>query len=365
MSDELAVSPEFWPGIRNSSLSLLVSRSVFWLVLFAICLGLGYPTLNRYDARKTGHVDSAQYYRIVEHSPAEARGHWRYRVLVPYLAKPVFHAAKGRVGSWDPVFLGLLVVNAAFVASTVVLLSLVCGSLVTDASVAIMAGCLYLLNFAVPNEQLAGMVDSAEAFFLMAVAWALLRNRWYLLPMLAVGGALGKETFVPLAMCFAGVWWVVSPSRGKTRIDRMLWIAAMAVCGLGTATAVYSSVEGSIVWPWSIAASVAANVGCLRGLAGCLRARTFWYPFLWQVPLGIWQLKNLPRPWVLGSIGSAAAALLLGAYANAEGNVSRAMFDCVGPVLSLSSAMTLAQLGRTMGQKPEDVPATERRNVTA
>ena len=66
-----------------------------------------------------------------------------------------------------------------------------------------------------------------------------------------------------------------------------------------------------------------------------------------------------------GSLGSAGAALLLGAYCNAEGNVSRTMFDCVGPVLSLSSAMTLAQLARTMGHKSEDVPATEQRNVTA
>ncbi len=88
--------------------SSLVSRSVFWLILFAICHGLGYPTLNRYDARKTGNVDSAQYYSIVEHSPAAARGHGRYRVLVPYMATPVFHAAHGRIGARERLFSSVL-----------------------------------------------------------------------------------------------------------------------------------------------------------------------------------------------------------------------------------------------------------------
>ena len=36
------------------------------------------------------------------------------RVLVPYVAKPFYWLAKGRVGSWDPVMFGLLISDSFF-----------------------------------------------------------------------------------------------------------------------------------------------------------------------------------------------------------------------------------------------------------
>src|SRR5258708_5886952 len=90
-----------------------------WLILFLICLGLGYPTLNRYDPRATGGLsDSRDYYELVTRGPEAVDSHVRFRVLVPLLARPLSRIARGRIGSWEPVFLGLLVVNAFFTATT-------------------------------------------------------------------------------------------------------------------------------------------------------------------------------------------------------------------------------------------------------
>src|SRR5579862_3098921 len=92
---------------------------LLWFVLFFICLGLGYPTLNRYDPRTiVGTHDSGWYYDIVTHGPRVAEGEMRIRLLVPYIATPFYRLAKGRFGTWEPVFFGLLVANAMLVATT-------------------------------------------------------------------------------------------------------------------------------------------------------------------------------------------------------------------------------------------------------
>jgi hypothetical protein len=60
-----------------------LSRSILlWGVLFLICLGLGYPTLNRYDPRKL-LPDSASYCRLVTEGPGTVKGYFRFRVLEP------------------------------------------------------------------------------------------------------------------------------------------------------------------------------------------------------------------------------------------------------------------------------------------
>jgi hypothetical protein len=65
---------------------------ILWPVLFGICLELGYPTLNRCDPRKTGGLsDTETYYELTVHGPANQDAVRKYRVLVPFLAKPVAH----------------------------------------------------------------------------------------------------------------------------------------------------------------------------------------------------------------------------------------------------------------------------------
>src|SRR5580704_13984603 len=80
---------------------LRVRHITLWAMFFLVCLGLGYPTLNRYDPTKTvGMSDALQYSRLVVDGPQAAEGHWRYRVLVPFLAKPIYRLTAGRIGSW-------------------------------------------------------------------------------------------------------------------------------------------------------------------------------------------------------------------------------------------------------------------------
>ena len=96
---------------------------VLWLTFFLICLGLGYPTLSRYDPRKTGGLfDTQEYYELVNPVPGADYSHMRFRLLIPLMARPIDGIAAGHIGTWDPVFLALLTVNAFFTATTAYLL---------------------------------------------------------------------------------------------------------------------------------------------------------------------------------------------------------------------------------------------------
>ena len=116
-----------------------VSRSIprgrRWLLFalfFSICCGLGYPSLNRVDWRQAeGLADVSAYADLVTSPPTPDLGqHMQFRVLVPYLARPIYRVAKGRIGTWDPIMLGLLVVDSFFTAWTALLLvTVVCGQL--------------------------------------------------------------------------------------------------------------------------------------------------------------------------------------------------------------------------------------------
>lgn len=317
--------------------------AVLWGLFFLICFSLGYPTLNCYDPRIAGNTDSVQYYKLVTGSPQDAAGHWRYRVLVPYLAKPFYWLAKGRVGTWDPVFFGLLVVNASFCATSALLLVVLGHRMFSDYAVALLGALLYLLNFAVINGQLAGLVDSCEGCLMLAVTWAMFSGRWLLLPILGVLGALAKETFVPLSSVFAIVWWLTTTRHGVFRPRRVVWVVTMGITGLVTVIILQSVVSGYMIWPWDVVLAEKSHVDLLSGFLGCIFSHGFWFVFMWLLPLGIWRcLGYLPRTWVFSSIVTMLWALILGAWHGAGGNVARALFNTAGPVLSLSTAMLIA-----------------------
>ncbi len=333
----------------------MIQKAILWLLFFLICLGLGYPPLNRYDPGKlAGTSDVAEYRAIVvgRDSPGAsdstgafarlARSENYYRVLVPYVAKPVYWLARGHVQTWDPALLGLLVANSIFVATTASLLVAIGYHLTLDTSTALLGATLYLLNFCVANLSLVGLVDSAEGCFLMAIAWSLLADLWFLLPLWGILGALAKETFVPLSALFVFGWWISEVRRDRLQLPRLAWLGALGAASLTTVTLVMSAVAGGRVWPWQLAAYMHAHEGFLTGLRACLLDHTFWFVFIWLLPLGLLRLRRLPRPWVLASAIAFCGALALGAYHNASGNVARPLFSVSGPILSLSAAIYLA-----------------------
>ena len=337
------------PRGRDATHPLLRIVAIWW-VFFATCLGLGYPTLARYDPRTTsGLPDTAAYYQTVVGGPQPPPGDLAHRILVPFVARPIHRLAIGRVGSWDPVFVGLLVANALFTATTAVVLVKVGEAVVANYAIPLLGGTLYLLNFAVANLNLAGLVDAGEACFLMLIAWALLNNRWSWLPGWAVAGALAKETFVPLGVALAMGWWLATRSSDSRRVAHFMWIVAMG--GLGLASVVASMTMYSRFNPLTFTQQMWIASGSrslyLAPLLRILLDQLFWYVFILLLPLGLWRLRQLPMPWVTGVAVSFAAGLAMGAYNDALGNTVRALFNVAGPLLSLSTALLLVPRAAT------------------
>jgi hypothetical protein len=313
------------------------SNALLWLLFFLIAMGLGYPTLNRYDPRDVpGLYDAKAYGAMVMNQPLQDdQRDLGHRILVPYLARPVYWLANGRLHTWNPAFFALLTVNAFFTALTALLIVLV-GRPMVGHRVSLIGALLFLVNFATANFNLAGYVDSAVTCLLMAMAWAMLGNRWWLLPVAGIVGAMAKETFVPMALAMAFTWWIFE--RG---VLKLIWISAMGVASILTMALVMAPQT-----PTAFASSrQAASAGFyyLGGLWRCLTAREFLFTFMWLVPLAAAKVKRLPRPWVMASLAAGASALAMGAYDDALGNAARAVFSAVGPMLSLAAALMIAE----------------------
>ena len=202
----------------DASVPPVLARLILGFLFFAICLGLGYPGVSRYDPTQVQGLRDTQRYVAMLDGTAGWKTQQELRVLVPFLARPFYRASIGRVGTWQPEFFALLVVNSVFVAWAAVLLvgigERVTGSYVTGLT----ASFLYLLSFNVANIQLAGLVDSVEAWALIALTWALVKKRWVLIPLIGVVGALGKETSSPLAYVFCAAWFCDSRSPNRHHV---------------------------------------------------------------------------------------------------------------------------------------------------
>lgn len=76
-------------------------------------MGLGYPTLNRYDPRSVaGLFDTNGYFSLV--TGGDLAGDESHRVLVPYLDRPIYWLVNGRLDTWNPISFALLTVNSFF-----------------------------------------------------------------------------------------------------------------------------------------------------------------------------------------------------------------------------------------------------------
>src|ERR1017187_8552474 len=147
----MSQSPEF-------SMISLRQKATLWSLFFVICMGLGYPTLNRYDPRSVpGLYDTRAYYALVTGDQLqEDQTDLSHRVLVPYLAKPIYWLVNGRLKTWNPVFFALLAVNSFFIATTAFLLVGISHRVAGDYAVALVAGFIYLADFCVANFNLSG-----------------------------------------------------------------------------------------------------------------------------------------------------------------------------------------------------------------
>ncbi len=342
-SNSTGVPAQHLPAYNFKSFLLL------WPLFFAICVGLGYATLHRYDPRKTpGLSDTYKYYALTVDADLGVyffKELFLGRVLVPYVARPFFWFANRFLPSVNAGFFGLLMANSLFCATTACLIVSIGIKVFRDRGVGLLGATLYLLSFAIPNLQLAGMIDSGEACFMTALTWSLLNGRWYLLPLWGALGALAKESFVPFASLFAFIWWWVERRESKHSNANLKWIIAMVVAGLATGSAIHSMLTGQLRLPWQIAGQARSPVNFFVALWHCLTDRSFWLVFGWLLPLGVWRLKLFPRAWLAAALATTILALILGAYANAGGTIGRGVFDIVGPLLSLSVAVLITRMG--------------------
>ena len=341
----------------------LTNAALLFSIFFLIAFGLGYPILNRFDPRQTpGLSDVRAYAAIATGSSTFEPGDMRYRrfrVLVPWLARPFYQIARGRIGSWDPVLFGLLISDSIFIAGTALLI-VVIGSSQFSSSVAGLIGALiYLVNFAVPNLRLVGLVDAGEGFFLLALLWCLSELKLWLLPIVAVLGALTKESFVPFSMMFSLTWWLLilfdrNRERGRAVTGRRetiqnrylresVLIPASWLLGIATVAALQWSITGMLVSPAHFASTLHRDDG--YHFAVPLFDRNLVYTFAWLLPTAIPNLKRLPKSWTIPVFATCVLAFVMDAGFGGSGSAwGRALFSIAGPILSLSSALFLIEL---------------------
>ena len=312
-------------------------------LFFLISWGLGYPILNRYDPRQTpGLADTKTYAALVTGTANVETGHVRFRVLVPWLARPFYQLARGCVVSWDPAMFGLLAVDSLFVAATALLMVLLGTRQFGSYAVSLVAALLYLVNFAVPNLRLQGLVDAGEGFFLLALLWSLCERRWWALPVIGVLGAMTKESFIPFSIVFTAAWWFAVRKDSSSPVRSAVWNLTSWASSFATMMGLQWWVGGSFTSPIHFAATLHGNHEYVRHFASSLWDRNFWYIFLWLLPAAIPNLKRFPRSWLIPTGATSMVVFVLdGYYGGAPGTVGRALFSVAGPLLSLSSALLL------------------------
>ena len=326
---------------------------ILWPLFFLICGGLGYPSLRRFDPRVTpGLSDTVKYYAITTGADQSAYAErFRVRLLVPYVARPFYWFALEHLPNWNPAFFGLLVSASIFCATTACLIVSLGNRVLANPTLGLIGALLYLLNFAIPNLQLAGMIDAGEACFMVVVVWSLLTGKWWLLPLWGLLGAAAKETFVPFASLFALTWWFVEWRRNKAQLMSLKWVIALAIVAVTVTLGIHARVAGHFQWPWEIAQQVNAGTNPLLALWRIISDQNFWYVFGWLLPLGIWRLRDFPTPWIVASVATVILALAFGIFNNSLGNVGRAIFDIAGPLLSLSTAVFILRLFESSGER--------------
>ncbi len=331
-----------------TSQSARTSRSrlaLLYVLFFLICCGLGYPSLNRVDFRAGvgGLNDVRGYAAMVEAPPISMEGlHTSFRVLLPYMAKPIYRAALGHIGTWDPVMFSLLVVDALFVAGTSLVLVIVVDCQFGSYSIALGSALLYMLNFAVPNLRLAGMIDAGEAFFLMLLVWILLEEKYWLLPFLGAVGATAKESFVPFLIVFSLTWWLCSRKELRSVWQAGAWMVASWVAALSSLTVLHWRMIGVYESPLAFGIDLHQNDAYLPHFVRSLADRNLWYIFLWLLPLGLVRLRRFPLNWRVATAATCATAFAMDAYYGGQpGTIGRALFTVSGTLLTASVSVLL------------------------
>jgi len=286
---------------------------------FLIACGFGYPIRNRFDPRQTpGLSDVKTYAALVTGTTivdAEDLHFRRFRVLLPWIARPFYALARGRAASWDPVLFGLLIADSLFVAATRALIVIIGSQTLSNSAAGLIGALLYMVNFAIPNLRLVGFVDAGEGFFLLALRWSLSERKLSLLPVIAVLGALTKESFIPFSIVITFAWWLTTRPdhlNGKEKRYRSsrdaASILASWVLSVAAMIALHWSITGIYGSPLQFGSAL--QRGGEQHFAVSLPDRNLCYIFLWLLPTAIPNLKRFPKSWLTPVAATGATAVV-------------------------------------------------------
>ena len=303
------------------------------LLFFGICVGMGYPYLNRVEVGAAGLDDIPQYIAMAQFNYEAVEAPFRYRPLVPTLAGALLPALERLpLGSWNRTLLALLLINSALLSATAFLIRKISIEIGGGQTRGLVAALFFLCSFATINVYLAGFVDTVEVFVIAGCGWMLTKNAWrWLLPLMLVA-ASGKESAALFAFCFCLVATAQNRQHWKT-------VGATAVAALATLLAVRLTLQdGSVIadfWTYRRPTSWSQRLG------GVLTARSLIYTFALPLIVAIPRVGALPKPFRDATYATLALAFALAAIAGIEENVSRPLFNIAAPLLSIAAAQRL------------------------
>ena len=336
--------------MKSNQISMTTRLILIWVLFVVMSFFLGYPTLNRYKPELTAALPDTHYYvNLVKLGITDVLdSHWRYRALIPYIARPIYFIAQGRVGTWDPAFFALLVTNSIFIASSALGLVTIFFKITKNWIFGIFGAFLFLLQFNVANLYLSGLIDSGEIFFMIALIIALMDRRWWILPFLGIFGSLARETFIPFSGAFAAGWYMSQIRENGIKISPVLAIATMGVLGLIMFVAIRYLFDAQTISPWQFTKSISTvSPSFFSQLIGAFFNKGFAYSFIWLLPLGLLGIKQVPKNWLFASLTATIFAVVLTVLASSEhnmDNIGRPLFSTIGPLLLFGSTAFLWKL---------------------
>ena len=257
------------------------------VLFFLICFGLGYPILNRYDPGTIGGTSDAAGYCAEVTGPLSIAS---YRPLVPTLAKAVLLDGEGADRQLESRTLRHVdEPSSLLTAATAV--SHHCHW----AAVQPLLCNLSRRSGALPGELRRSQLESG---WLYRFRRGILPCSCYLVPSLRAlvpFAALGHprrsrqgDLCALLPSSLPLVWWL---TERPLRSTKLLWTFALGILGCADRFCFlsFSPTGGFFAGATQLHRHhglVFPGVGFINALIRCLKAREFWYTFIWLLPLG-------------------------------------------------------------------------------
>jgi hypothetical protein len=183
------------------------NSALLFLLFLSISCSIVYTPITKVDLNDGAIGDAKLYIAMYEgQSLSEIPKPFRYRVLVPYLARLVPAPPASLTGGFEMDEIKVTkfkfgIVNAFGLALTAWVLFFFCCRLGFDRSLSLIGGLLFLTSFYIINYAGLPYVDAFAYFFLIVCLYAMLADHKKMLGIFFIVGIFAKETVV-LAMIY-------------------------------------------------------------------------------------------------------------------------------------------------------------------